>query len=394
MKLQPNLIPRFNIDYDTNDVIDALTTLKTYKDISPLSSIFKDSYINFTNSGRTSLYVILKALQLPKNSKIGVPLFTCTSVFDAIINAGYRPVFIDIDPKNYTLDPYNLSNRINELDAVIVIHTFGRPADMDKIRKISGNIPIIEDCAHALLSKYNGEMTGTIGNAAFFSFRNGKYISAGEGGMIVTKDPELSKEITRTIEQLPTPSIINELKSSIASYARSTLYHKPWFGLVSLPIGSLIENKIDLMNKHDFKTTKIRKSDLCIILKKIKNFKDKVNLQRINSKYLIGKINNPELLLPIEASDTFCNYYLFPVQFKNRVQRDIISNQLRNKGIDTAKLFSQTPDFAKKHYSYKGDCPNSEQVAERLLTVPNYYTLNIKDLNKISQTINLCPSTD
>jgi len=347
----PNLIPRFNIDYGMKDFFSAIRWLKTKPNMSSISSVFADAHVCFTNSGRTSLYVILKALKLPAKSKIGVPLYSCTSVFDAILYAGHIPVFIDIDPDNYTLSPEHLSAKINELAAVVVIHTFGRPADLDEIQKIAGNKPVIEDCAHALLSRYKGKIVGTIATAGFFSFRTGKYISAGEGGMIVTKDSQLTLEIEHEIEKLPKPSNVDEIKHIIITYARSVLYQKPWFGLISLPIGSLIENKVDLMNKYSFKATRVRTTDLSIIIKMMQ--------------------------------DSCCNYYLFPIQFKDELERDEVGEFLKENGIDTAKLFSKTPNLAKSHYGYGGDCPITEHVAKGILTIPNHYTLRPIELNKI-----------
>ena len=383
MMPNPNLIPRFNIDYDIKDFFSAIRCLKTKPNASSISSIFASSHISFTNSGRTSLYVILKALKLPEKSKVGVPLYSCTSVFNAIINAGHIPVFLDIDPDTYTLNPEHLSTKIDNLAVVVVIHTFGRLADIDKIQKIAGDKPVIEDCAHALLSKYKGKLAGTIATAGFFSFRTGKYISAGEGGMIVTKDSKLALEIEHEIEKLERPSDIDEIKHIIMTYARSVLYQRPWFGLVSLPIGSLIENKVDLMNKYSFETIRIRITDLCIIEKKIHYFKDKVELQRQNSQYLIEQLKNIDLILPLEAPNTFCNYYLFPIQLKDELERDKVGEFLKGNGIDTSKLFSKTPNIAKLHYGYGGDCPITEQVSEKILTIPNHYALRSTELNKI-----------
>ena len=209
IKPDPMLIPRFNIDYGMKDFIHSLANLKTEADTTQLTELFCNSSIGFTNSGRTSLYVILKALNLPANSKVGVPLYCCPSVFDAIVQAGHKPLFLDIDPENYTLSPEHLEEKIDEIEAVIAIHTFGRPADLDKIQKIAGEKPIIEDCAHALLSKYKGKLAGTIATAGFFSFRTGKYISAGEGGMVTTRNSgtcrKLKKRDTRNSQSLQAP---------------------------------------------------------------------------------------------------------------------------------------------------------------------------------------------
>jgi dTDP-4-amino-4,6-dideoxygalactose transaminase len=345
--------------------------------------MFSDVNINFTNSGRTSLFVILKALNLPEKAKIGVPLYSCPSVFDAIIRAGYTPVFIDVDINNYTLSPEDLQKKIDQIDTLVVIHTFGRPADMDKILEIAGDKPLIEDCAHALLSKYRGELVGTTSKASFFTFRTGKYISAGEGGMIVTKDPNLGSRIEREIEILPRPSIIDEIKHSMITYAKSALYQRPWFGLIALPLGEKMESRFDIMNKHTFKMAQIRKTDLYIAIRKMRSFEEKVEKQRKNSQYLINHLNDLNLKLPIELPNTYCNFFLFPVKFETESQRDKIGEILRKKGIDTTKLFSKTPYIATHKYGYKGDCQNAESIAERILTIPNFYVLRMKELNKI-----------
>ncbi len=390
IKPNPMLIPRFNIDYDTKDFVHSLVNLNAKADITQLTELFCDSSIEFTNSGRTSLYVILKALKLPPNARIGVPLYTCPSDFDAIVHAGYKPLFLDVDPENYTLSPESLEERIDEVEAVIAIHTFGRAADLDSILKITGEKPLIEDCAHSLLSKLHGELLGTKSTAGFFSFRSGKYLSAGEGGMITANDPDLALSIRDEIEKLPKLPITNEIKHTLTTYMRSTLYHRPWYGSVALPIGSLIENKVDLMNKYSFPKTKIRNTDLYKITKKIQIFKENVEKQRRNSNYLIQNLKDSglQLELPFEKPYTYCNYYLFPLRVKNREKT---CKYLRKKGIDTTKLFSQTPEVAKAIYNYKGDCPNTETISESIITIPNHYTLQKSDLEKISEFVKSCP---
>jgi len=389
IKPDPMLIPRFNIDYGMEDFVHSLTNLKSKTDTKEIEKLFCDSSIGFANSGRTSLYVILKALNLPANSKVGVPLYCCPSVFDAIIQAGHKPLFLDVDPENYTVSPKHLEEKIDEMEAVIAIHTFGRPAEMDKIQKTAGNKPVIEDCAHALLSRYKGKLAGTIATAGFFSFRTGKYISAGEGGMVTTSDPALAENMKKEIQKLPEPSGTDEIKHTIKTCARSTLYHRPWFGLVSLPLGSRIEDKVDLMNKYSFKTAKIRKTDLQVVAKKLQNFQKKVEQQRKNSQYLIENLKDTDIKLPFETKDTYCNYYLFPVQVNDQSRRDEVSESLRKRGIDTAKLFSKTPMIAKKNYGYNGECQNTEAVAENILVIPNHYTLNKRELDQIINAIKM-----
>lgn len=389
IKPNPMLIPRFNIDYSMKDFVHSLANLKSETDLTQLTELFCNSTIEFTNSGRTSLYVILKALDLPDNSNIGVPLYCCPSVFDAIVQAGHRPLFLDIDPENYTVNPEHVKEKIDEIEAVIAIHSFGRLADMDKILKIAGEKPVIEDCAHALLSQYKERLAGTIATAGFFSFRSGKYISAGEGGMITTSDPDLAGKVKKVVHKLPEPSNTDEIKHTIKTCARSTLYHRPWFGLVSLPLGSKVEDKVDLMNKYSFKITKIRKTDLQTAAKKLNCFQNKVELQRRNSQYLIENLKDINIKLPIENKDTYCNYYLFPLQVDNESERDRMCEFLRKKGIDTAKLFSKTPLIAKEKYGYSNECQNTERVAKNIFVLPNHFNLGKKELDHIIYAVKM-----
>ena len=390
MKPKPSLIPRFNLDYNFNDFCYGLKSafLNDEFDLSPLESIFGKNTFVFTSYGRSSLYVILKALNLPEGSKIGVPLYSCTVVFDAIVNAGCVPCFVDIDLNNYTMDPADLKNKIEDLEAVVVIHTFGRPADMDTIKAIAGDKLVIEDCAHSLLSEYKGKETGTLGDASFFSLA--KYISAGGGGMIIVNNGGLTDRVQREIDALKSPSVLNNVKHSFIVYMRSFFYHKPWFGLFALPIGLSIEDKVDLTTKTSFEVAGINNNDLSLMLKKLAVFKRKVELQRKHSFFLIEQLKDCSVILPYERKDTDCNYYLFPIRFDNKEERDSASDFLMDRCVDTSKLYGKTPLKAKRDYGYKGDCPNTENLADTILVIPNHYTLGQKELSKIGDNLKEC----
>jgi dTDP-4-amino-4,6-dideoxygalactose transaminase len=387
MKLKPSLIPRFNLDYNFKDFCYGVKSIFSSNelDLMPLELIFGKKTFLFTNYGRSSLYVILRALNLQKGSKIGVPLYSCTVVFDAVVKAGHVPCFIDIDIDNYTLDPQDLEDKVNDLSAIVVIHTFGRPADMDKIREIAGDKPVIEDCAHSLLSEYKGKKTGTLGDASFFSLA--KYISAGGGGMTIVNNNGLTDRLQRETDTLKKPSSLNNFKHSFIVYMRSFFYQKPWFGLFALPIGLSIEDKVDLTTKRSFEVAGINRNDLSLMLKKLATFKRNVEIQRKNSFFLIGELKDASMKLPYESEDTYCNYYLFPIRFDNKEERDSASDFLRDNGVDTSKLYSETPLKAKLYYGYKGDCPNTEKLTDTILVIPNYYTLKEKELIKIAESV-------
>ena len=385
IKPTPGLIPRFNLDLKFSDLTHGVNSLVRgiKPDLSFVKSIFGET-IFFTNSGRVSLYILLKSLKLPKGAKVGVPLYSCTVVFDAILKAGLKPCFIDIDIDNYTLDPKDLEEKISDLDVIIVIHTFGRPADMDLIKNVADGLYIIEGCAHSLFSKYKGEITGKLGDASFFSFA--KYISAGEGGMIVINNGG-GEGVEKEITSLESKFYLNELKDALFEYIKSCLYHRPWFGLFAYSLGSNLESRVDIMNKRTFKISKINRISLYIFLRKIKIFKELVERQRMNSFLLTQELKDTHLILPHEKEETYWNYYLFPVRFDNKNERDRAWKSLRKMNVDTARLYSMTPAVARKFYGYRGDCQNSENLSDTVLIIPNYYSLSKDDLMTIAKSV-------
>ena len=93
------------------------------------------------------------------------------------------------------------------------------------------------------------------------------------------------------------------------------------------------------------------------------------------------------MILPYERNDIYCNYYLFPIQFRSKEERDSVSDLLRDKGIDTSKLYHLTPLKAKQYYGYKGGCANAERCSDTILVIPNHYTLSQGELSKVAQNM-------
>ncbi len=149
------------------------------------------------NSGRSSLMAILNALGLEKGNEVLLQAFTCNAAANPIIWAGLKPVYVDCDVR-YNVDVDDLKKKISPRSkAVMIQHTFGLPADMDKIAAVcrENNLILIEDCAHSLGAEYLGKKAGTYGRAAFFSLSRDKIISCVYGGVAVTNDEKLAQRI-------------------------------------------------------------------------------------------------------------------------------------------------------------------------------------------------------
>jgi perosamine synthetase len=176
------------------------------------------------SKGRVALYVGLKAMKLPPGSKVMIPGYTCMVVPSAIQYAGLEPVYVDIDPDTYNIDPDLLESvYTKQVAAVIVQHTYGIPCRMDDIlrwAKAKG-LPVVEDCCHAFGARIGGKLCGSFGTFAFLSGQWNKPFSTGLGGMLLVYDASLAERVADMIQsQAHQPSAFRDLmlKLQIAAH--------------------------------------------------------------------------------------------------------------------------------------------------------------------------------
>jgi perosamine synthetase len=390
MKLRDHikLIPRNNWDYGFKALIGTFDGVRNNGTQAPnTENIFQQNPV-WTNSGRTSLYAILKSLELPDGAKVGVPLFCCSVVFNAICQAGLSPCFIDsnLDDCNISVD--DLRKKHLGLAAIVAVHMFGNPCDMDAIITVADTIPVIEDCAQSIFSTYKGKQTGLLSTASFFSFRCGKYISAGEGSAIISRESELQKKIERIVNSFESWSTIKMFIQSFLTFIKATLYNRPWYGLLGYPIGMRLDKKLNLTAKDGFETGRIASTYLKLIDTRIARFQEKINIQREHAHMLHNAVMPGNFSLPSEGNGCSSNWYQFALKFQNANQRDIMADYLLNQGIDTSKYLDNIADEARSSYGYIGDCPNAELLSKTVLLVPIHYNLLDCDIEHIARSIN------
>jgi perosamine synthetase len=164
------------------------------------AEVFQSRYaISFIN-GTATMHAALAAAGVGPGDEVIVPPLTMASTSFAVLHAGSIPVFADIDPYTWTIDPKSVEKRISPCTkAIIPVAIYGLPADMDAIMDIAKryNLFVLEDDAQCFLGYYKGRIVGSIGHAASFSFQSSKHMSSGEGGMIITKDEDLANKIRR-----------------------------------------------------------------------------------------------------------------------------------------------------------------------------------------------------
>ena len=149
-------------------------------------------------NGTVALSAILKALGIGPGDEVILPAYTFLTTATAVMDVGARPVFADISPRTFNLDPTEAEKLVNNrTKAIIPVHVGGNPADMNSFNEIAArrNLHIIEDAAQAHGAGYGGQKVGGLGVAGFFSFQSSKNLAAGEGGIVLTNDQELYEQL-------------------------------------------------------------------------------------------------------------------------------------------------------------------------------------------------------
>ncbi|RMD91379.1 MAG: DegT/DnrJ/EryC1/StrS family aminotransferase [Calditrichaeota bacterium] len=146
-------------------------------------------------NGTVSLEIALKAGKVGEGDEVIIPPYTFVATATAVLNVNAIPVFVDIEPKTYCLDPGKVSEAItSRTRAIIPVHMAGHPADMDALMEIARkhNLLVIEDAAHAHFAEWRGKKVGSLGHLSSFSFQSSKNMNSGEGGIILTSDEKLA----------------------------------------------------------------------------------------------------------------------------------------------------------------------------------------------------------
>lgn len=173
-------------------------------------------------AGRMALYAILEALGIGPGDEVIVPGFTCVVVPNAVLYRGARPVYVDIDPVTFNLDPGRVVQAISpRTRAICAQHTFGVACDMTRINEIARahGLTVIEDCAHALGASFGGRKAGSLGEVAFFSTDRTKVINTMSGGIAATSDPKIAAtigDIHRRTPFLTRAQVRNQVRSFLA----------------------------------------------------------------------------------------------------------------------------------------------------------------------------------
>jgi perosamine synthetase len=200
-------IPLSSPDITEAEIEAVSNVLRTSRlSLGPQMEAFEDAMANYigtpdaiaVSSGTAGLHLCMKALGIGEGDEVIVPSFTFIAAANAIRYERAQPVFVDIDAESLNMSPASIEQAItSRTRAILVVHTFGRPAEMAAIMDIASrhHLLVIEDACEAIGATYQGRKVGSFGDAAVFAFYPNKQITTGEGGMVVTRRPELAVRI-------------------------------------------------------------------------------------------------------------------------------------------------------------------------------------------------------
>lgn len=322
------------------------------------------SYGVSTNSGTTALHLAVASLGIDEKDEVLVSSLTNMATFFAVLYEGAKPIPIDIEPDTLNINPALIEDRINErTKAVLVVHIFGHPVDMDPILNIARKhkLYVIEDCAEAHGALYNGRKVGSLGDIGCFSFYANKIITTGEGGMLVTNNEEIANKA-------------RYLKSLAFGTENKFMHRDIGFG---------------------YRMTNIQAAIGCAQLKKIDEIIDKK--RKIAHYYNQNLSTIPELQLPVEKNYAKNVYWMYHVVLDKEygLSRDLAMKKLKDYGIETRESFipyNMQEIFIKRGWVKGNECPVANYVAGNGFYIPSGPSLNEEELKYVVDIVRLIQS--
>ena len=304
------------------------------------------------SSGSTALHATLLALGIgPGDEVITVP-HTFIATAAAIAHVGARVVFVDIDPVSYTMDPSGLAEAVTERTrAVIPVHLYGQPAEMDPIIKIAreNGITVIDDAAQAHGARYRGRHMGSLADATCFSFFPGKNLGAfGDAGAVTTDDAELAGKL-----------------AMIRNHGRETKYEY-------------------LIDGYNFRLDALQAAILRVKLAHLSSW---VEARRRNARIYDELLEGVNVETPRETDYAEHAYHLYVVQSDDRNGlRDHCAKRGIATGIHYPIPLHLQPVFRGLGYG-EGDFPVTERIASRICSLPMYPELTESQIRRVAQAI-------
>ena len=305
------------------------------------------------NSGTDALHLALRALDIGAGDEVITVAFTFVATTEAIGIVGAKPIFVDIDPNTFNLDATLLESKITpRTKAIIPVHLYGQPCNMDLIMKIAKkyNLYVIEDCCQAIGATFNGKPVGSFGDIGCFSFFPTKNIGAfGDGGMVVTNSTYLADRIV-----------------ALRNHGGAVRYHHDEIG---------VNSRLD----------EIQAAVLCVKLPYLNEWTNKRRANAYRYNELLKDVK--EVVTPRELEGAKCVYHQYTIEVPNR---DEVHKYLQEHGVG-AMLYYPIPLHLQKVHAHLGgklgDLPITEEKTTRVLSLPMFPELTEEQQKTVVNTL-------
>ena len=379
-------IPLARASYGTNEIMEVVESLFSTKlTMGEKVREFEKEWANYlgiengvmTNSGSSANLIALKAASkdFSVDAEIIVPsVGWSTSVFP-ILDAGAKPVFVDVDSNNFKVDVESIKSAINDkTEAMVLIHFLGNPADMDQIKDLCDehDLVLIEDCAQAHGAEFKGQKVGTFGDFGTFSFSFSHHISTIEGGMVVTS----SKSYREHLRMLRSWGRVRDIEDdSKFSQERENI------------------NQDFLFASHGYN---VRPNEIqgALGIHQVERMEDFLEKRRHHAKDMNDRLSSIEdIVLLKERYDKKCSFLHYPILLKEESShdRDDLRTYLEEKGIETRPLLSgnmtKHPAFKSIESRIEGDLEGANHIQNNGLYISNHHSLSTKEKDYIAKTI-------
>jgi len=312
------------------------------------------------SSGTAALHLALRVLGVQPGDEVICSTFTFVATANPILYLGAKPVFVDSEPETWNMDPALLEEAIKASIArgkkpacILLVHLYGMPAKLKEIMEIANRyeIPVLEDAAEALGSRYSGHQVGTFGKVGVFSFNGNKIITTSGGGALITADEELAKEVE---------FLANQAKDPAPYYLHSQMGYNYMLSNVSAGIG---RGQLEVLEKR-------------------------VKQRREIYTYYKDRLSDIEgLYFAPEPKSCFANRWLTTILLPEGFTPEQVRQELEHENIETRPLWKpmhQQPLFA--GYTYHGN-GTSDRLFERGLCLPSSSSLTDEDLDKVIKAL-------
>lgn len=359
------------------EVVDSLSS--GWLTTGPKTSMFETNFSQYLRmpyalavvSGTAALHLALEALGVGPGNEVVTSPYTFTASAEIIRYLGADPVFVDIDPKTFNIDPMGLEDVVSEkTKAILPVHLGGQACDMTPIMDIAERhrLKVVEDAAHALPATYKGQMIGTVGDATVFSFYVTKPLATGEGGMLVTRSEEMAKRI----KVMRLHGIDNDVWDRYRS-------DKPnWYYEVVAP--GFKYNMSDLMAAIGIHQ-----------LKKVERFQER---REEIARYYTDAFADLPLQTPYVArpEDKHAwHLYVIQLELKNiKISRDEFIEKMSEKGIGTSVHFIplHLHPYWRNRYGLKPeDFPTALACYRRAVSLPIYSKMSEGDVERVVEAV-------